>query len=57
MHPSHGEADDLMEQPGFLAEAFQMIDRLLDETLGLLTRAIRAEQRVQCRECAVRRRR
>src|SRR5437764_14563381 len=49
MHPSHGEADDLMQQPGFLAEALLMIDCLLDEILGQAARAIPAEQRVQCR--------
>ena len=49
MRPRHGEADDLVQQPGFLTEALQMIDRLLDETLGLAARSIRAEQRNQCR--------
>src|SRR4051794_10724197 len=49
MDPRHCEADNFMEQLGFLAEAFQMIDCLLDETLGLAARAIPAEQRVKCR--------
>jgi hypothetical protein len=42
MDPRHCEADNFMEQLGFLAEAFQMIDCLLDETLGLAARAIPA---------------
>ncbi len=41
----HREARDGAEQVGFLAEAVQMVDRLLDQQVGLPARAFGAEQR------------